>query len=97
MFKQLNDSILNESNIRKLTLIESAYKHDKEIQKYEIEKIKQQLHIKHQYYTILSLSAVMLLITILSFQLYRSNKLKKKVLKLEIDQINNKLEYSKKR
>lgn len=96
MFKQLNDSILNESNIRKLTLIESAYKHDKEIQKYEIEKIKQQLHIKHQYYTILSLSAVMLLITILSFQLYRSNKLKKKVLKLEIDQINNKLEYSKK-
>lgn len=96
IFKQLSDSIFNENNIRKLTLIESAYKHDKEIQKYEIEKIKQQLQIKHQHYAILLLSAVILLVVILSFQFYRSNQLKKKVLQLEIDQINSKLEYSKK-
>lgn len=96
MFKQLNDSIFNEKNVRKMALMESAYKYDKEIQQYELENRNHQLQIKNQFYAIVSLVAVTLLISILSFQLYRSNRLKKKVLKLEIDQANSKLEYSNK-
>lgn len=95
-FKQLNDSIFNEKNVRKMALMESAYKYDKEIQHYELESQNHQLKIRNQTYVIISLVCVTLLIFILSFQFYRSNRLKKKVLKLEIDQANHQLEYSKK-
>lgn len=95
-FQQLNDSIFNEKNVHKMALLESAYKHDKEKQKYEMEKTNQQLKIKDQRHIILSLIAVTLLVVILSYQLYLSNRLKKKALRLEIDKINSQLEYSQK-
>ncbi|MDD3039139.1 tetratricopeptide repeat protein [Bacteroides sp.] len=95
-FKQLNDSMFNEKNVRKMTLLESTYKYDKEKQKYEMEKVNQQLKIKNQRYIIFSLIAVTLLVFILLYQLYLSNRLKKKALRLEIDQINSQLEYSQK-
>lgn len=95
-FKQLNDSIFDEKNVRKMALLESAYKYDKEIQQYELESQNHQLKTRNQSYVIISLVSITLLIIILSFQLYRSNRLKKKVLKLEVDQANHQLEYSKK-
>ncbi len=94
LHKQLNDSVFNDKNIRKIALMESAYKHDKEKQKYEMEKITQLLKIKNQRYFILFLAIVIVLVIILSYQFYLSNRLKKKALRLEIDQINNQLEYS---
>lgn len=96
LFKQLQDTLFNDENVRRLALMESAYKYDKEKQKYELEKITQQLRIKSQHYFILFLIIVLLLIIILSYQFYLSNRLKKKALKLEIEQINSQLEYSKK-
>lgn len=96
LFKELNDSIFNDKNIRKLTLLESTYKHDKEKQKYEMEKTNNQLEIKNQQYFIFFLTIVTLLLFVLSYILYRSNRLKKKVLQLEIEKINNELEYSQK-
>lgn len=95
-FKRLNDSVFNEKNVRKIALMESAYKYDKEKQKYEMEKANQQLKITNQHHLILSLIAVTLLVLILSYQLYLSNRLKKKALRLEIDHINSQLEYSQK-
>lgn len=95
-FKQLNDSIFNENNVRKITLLESAYKYDKEKQAYEAEKANQQLKIKNQRHFIFSLIVMIVLALFLSYQLYLSNRLKKKALRLEIDQVNSKLEYSQK-
>ena len=96
LYKQLNDSLLNEKNIRQAALMESSYKYEKEIQKYELEQNNQELKIRNQRYVIFFLISATLLIIILAFQLYRSNRLKKKVLKLEVDQANSKLEYSQK-
>lgn len=95
-FKQLNDSVFNEKNVRKIAFLESAYKHDKEKQKYEMEKTTQQLKIKNQHYLILFLIAVTFLVLILLYQVYLSNRLKKKALRLEIEKINSQLEYSQK-
>lgn len=94
--KQLNDSLLNEKNIRRMALMESSYKYEKEIQKYELEQANQKLQIRNQRYIIFFLISATLLIIILTTQLYRSSRLKKKVLKLEVDQAKRKLEYSQK-
>lgn len=96
LHKQLNDSVFNDKNVRKIALMESAYKYDKEKQRYEMEKVNQLLKIKSQRYFIFFLAIVTLLIVILSYQFYLSNRLKKKALRLEIEQINNQLEYSQK-
>lgn len=95
-FKQFNDSIFNDKNVRKIALLESAYKHDKEKQKYKLEQDNQQLKIKSQRNFIFLLVAITLLVIILSYQLYLSNRLKKKALRLEIDHVNSQLEYSRK-
>ncbi|RHJ53184.1 tetratricopeptide repeat protein [Bacteroides sp. AM10-21B] len=96
LYKQLSDSILNGKNIRQIALMESSYKYEKEIQNYELEQANQTLQIRNQRYIIFFLISATLLIIILTAQLYRSNRLKKKVLKLEVDQANSKLEYSQK-
>lgn len=79
-----------------MALLESAYKYDKEKQIYEMEKFNQQLKIKNQRTVIFFLIAVTLLVLIFSYQLYLSNQLKKKALRLEIDKVNSELEYSQK-
>lgn len=95
-YKLLNDSLFNEKKIRGMALLESEYKFDKEKQKYELEQTNQKLKIKNQRQIIISLVTVSFLILILLFILYWSNKLKKKVLKLEIENINRELKYSQK-
>lgn len=79
-----------------MALLESAYKYDKEKQIYEMEKFNQQLKIKNQRTVIFFLIAVTLFVLIFSYQLYLSNQLKKKALRLEIDKVNSELEYSQK-
>lgn len=93
-FKQLNDSIYNDKNVRQITLLESAYKYDKEKQSYEAEKIHQQLKIKNQRTSIFFLIAVILLVLTFSYHIHYFNRLKKKVLRLKIDEANRNLEYS---
>lgn len=95
-FKQLNDELLNDKNVRNITLLESAYKYDKEKQAYEAEKANRQLKIKNQRNLIFALTVIAILVLLLLYQFYLSNQLKKKALQLEICQINSKLEYSQK-
>lgn len=96
LYKQLSDSILNEKNTRQIALMESSYKYEKEIQKYELEQTNQTLQIRNQRYIIFFLVFGTLLIVILAVLFYRSNRLKKKVLKLEVERTNGKLEFSQK-
>lgn len=92
----INDSLFNEENIRKIAALESSYAYDKERQKHEMEKVNQEMKIKNQKYVIFFLAIVSILILILAFTIYWSNKLKKKVLKLEIENINHELESNQK-
>ncbi|MEG1916205.1 MAG: tetratricopeptide repeat protein [Muribaculaceae bacterium] len=95
-FKNETDSIFAEKNVRKIALLESAYKYDKEKQILTVEKVNQQLKIKNQRNYIFFLIALTTLLFMLIYQLYRSNRLKKKALQLEIDKVNQELEYSQK-
>lgn len=95
-FKLLNDSILNDKDIQKITLLESTYKYEKERQSHEIEKAQQQQKIKNQYYLISILTLIIFLLFALSYQFIRSNLLKKRVLQLEVDKMNDELEYNRK-
>lgn len=95
-FKKQNDSIFDEKNVRKIALLESAYKYDKQKQIYDLDKANQQIKIKNQRNVIFLLVAVTLLVFVLLYQLYISNRLKHKTLRLEIDSVNNQLQYSKK-
>lgn len=95
-YKVLSDSLFNEEDVRKMTSLESAYRYDKERQQHEMEKASHELAIKNQKQTILFLIIVSLLVLMLAFVIYWSNKLKKKVLKLEIENINSELETNQK-
>lgn len=91
-YKLLDDSIFIKKNIRKTALIESSYKFAQEKQLYESEKSGHELKIRNQRQTILLLLIISLLVLSLSFATYWSSKLKKKVLRLEIEKINQELE-----
>lgn len=95
-YKLLQDSIFNEKNTRNLALLESSYKFSKERAVYELAKSSSELIIKDQKKTILSLAAISSLIILLSVTIYRSVKMKKKVLQLEIENINEELEANQK-
>ncbi len=95
-YKALSDSLSNKENIRKVAFLESGYKYNKEKQDYEIEKAKQQIEIKNQRLIILFLIIASVLILMLAIAVYWTNKLKKKVLKLEIENINHELETNQK-
>lgn len=95
-YKSFSDSLFNEKNVREITTLENSYKYDKERQKSELEKASQELKIKSQKQVILLLLIVSFLIFVLAFTIYWSNKLKKKVLRLEIENINNELEANQK-
>lgn len=95
-FKQLNDSIFNDKNVRQIALLESAYKHNKEKQQFEIDKANQQLKINKQRNFIFALITLVCIVSIFLYQLNKSNKLKKRALQLEINLINSELEYSRK-
>lgn len=96
MYKSLSDSLFNEKNIREIANLETTYAYDKERQKSELERASQKLKIKNQKQVILFLLIASFLIFILALTIYWSNKLKKKVLRLEIENINIELEAKQK-
>lgn len=95
-YKLLFDGMFNEKNTRKIALLESSHKFAKEREVYELEKSGRELRIKNQQQTILSLVVISLLVLLLSFAVYWSGRLKKRVLKLEIENINRELEANQK-
>lgn len=95
-YKAISDSMFNEKNIRKLAVLESSYAYEKEKQVYESEKTTRELKLKSQKQIIIFLIIVTILILMLTFSMYWTNKLKKKVLRLTIENINHELETNQK-
>lgn len=96
LFKNYNDSIFNENNVKKIADIESAYKYEKERQHYESEKQSNELKIKTQRVTILLLVISLCLFITLGYQFIRSSRLKKQLLQVELKKINAQLEENQK-
>lgn len=95
-YKLLSDSLFNEKNTKRIAQLESSYKFDKEREVYELEKSGRELRIKNQQQTIFSLVIISLLVLLLSFAIYWSGRLKKRVLRLEIESMNHELEANQK-
>lgn len=95
-YKLLDDSIFNGKNIRKTALLESSYNFAKEREVYELEKTSQELKIENQQQAILSLAIISLLVLLLLLTTHWSSRLKKKVLRLEIEKMNQELEDNQK-
>lgn len=93
-YKTLNDSVFNESNIKKIADLESAFKYQKELEEHEQEKKIRDIAIKTQRIIILSLVVAFILMCLLARTIYRSYKLKKKTnaillqQKKEIEELN---------
>lgn len=92
LYKKYNDSIFNENNVKKLADLESAYKYEKEKQVYEIAAQNKNLRIKSQQGIILFLIVAFILLTSLAIMTIRSHKLKKQLLRLELEEANSELE-----
>ena len=88
IYKTLNDSIFNESNIKKIANLESAYKYEKEKQALESEKKKKDIAIKKQRIIILTLVVAFILMCLLARTIYRSYKLKKRTNAILLQQKN---------
>lgn len=95
-YKALFDSLYNEKHTREITLLESSYRFAKEREAYELEKTGRELRIRSQQQTILSLGLISLLVFSLAIVVYWSGRLRKKVLKLEIEKMNRELEVNQK-
>lgn len=95
-YKALCDTLLNEKDTRKIALLESSYQFAKEREVYELEKSQQALRIQNQKQAILSLVVISLLVLLLSFAIYWSGRLRKRVLRLEIENMNRELEANQK-
>lgn len=78
LFKSFNDSIFNANNVKKIADLESAYKYDKDRQRYEAEKQKKDLALKSQRTIILTLSAAFIFMLLLALTLFRLYRLKKR-------------------
>lgn len=96
-YKSLYDSVLNKESIRKIAMLESSYEYNKEKQAYEAEKANHEYEISSQRQIITFLVISVILVLVLSFHIYRGNKLKKKVLRLEIENMNYELESNQKK
>lgn len=96
LYKTYNDSIFNENNIKKLADMESAYKYDKAKQVYEIDAQNRELKIKSQWGIIVFLVVAFVLLLLLGIMTVRSYKLKKRLLRLELEEANEELERNQK-
>lgn len=95
-YKALSDSVFNEKSVREIAVLESSYAYEKERQKHEMEKATQALEIKSQRLVIFFLIVISVIILILVFFIYWSNKLKKKILRLELESMSQELDSSQK-
>ena len=96
LFKKLSDSLFTDNDIRRIALLENSYKFNAELEAVKFERSKNELQIKNQRLLIISLSIISLLVLSLSLVGYRNGRLKKKVLSLEIEKINQELEENNK-
>lgn len=96
LYKTYNDSVFNEANIKEIADLESAYKYDKEKQAYELEAQNRELKIKSQRGIILFLIVAFLLLLLLGIMIARSYKLKKQLLRIELEEANAELERNQK-
>lgn len=96
LYKLYNDSIFNENNIRELADLENAYKYYKAKQVYEIDVKNRELKIKSQREIILFLILAFVLLLLLGIMTARSYKLKKQLLRLELEEKNAELEKNQK-
>lgn len=95
-YKILNDSVFNEKNVREIAVLESTYTYEKERRRHEMDKAAQDMEINGQKQIIFFLVVISVIILILVFFIYWSNKLKKKILKLEIENMSQELNSSQK-
>jgi len=101
LFKEINDSLYNSENLRKITELEFAYKYDKEKQAHELEQQKidaiHEAEEKQQQIIIISLIFGFLMVSSLAVFVYRSYRLKHQTnlvlirQKQEIETINEEL------
>ncbi len=95
-YESLSDSVINEKNIKKIANLETSYKYEKQKQKYEIEKTRRESHIKLQRHIIIFFVIIAIMALGLAFTIYWTNRLKKRVLRLKIENINRELESNQK-
>lgn len=95
-YKSISDSLFNEKNTRKIALMESSYTYEKEKREMEVQMQDHELRIRSQRLVILFLVLLSLLVGVLSFFIYWYNKLKKRVLRLTIEQVSRELETNQK-
>ena len=98
IFKELNDSLFNEKNTKKIAELETTYKYEKEKQAIELEQLKkdavQDAEKKLHRIIIFSLTMAFMLMCLLAFFLYRSYRFKHKTnllltkQKHEIEELN---------
>ncbi len=82
IFKQLNDSIYNESNVRKIAEMEFTYKFDKEKQAIALEQLKkdeiEKTKREQQQSLIVILAACFILVSLLALYIYRLYSINKR-------------------
>lgn len=82
LFKEINDSINSDENIKKITELEYTYKFEKEKQAIELEQQKKDAvklaEIKQQKIIIIFSISAFLLMTLLTVYIYRSYSIKKR-------------------
>ena len=82
LYKEFNDSIFNEENIKKITGLEYQYKHDKEKHAIELEQQKKEAvraeKDKRQKMVFRSFTVVVILMSIAIFAILKSYREKKK-------------------
>lgn len=96
LHKTYNDSVFNENNIKEITNLENAYKYEKEKQVYEIAAQHRELKIKSQQGIIFFLIIAFVLLLLLAIMTFRSYKLKRQLLRLELEEANAELERNQK-
>lgn len=96
LYKKYNDSIFNENDVKKIANLESAYKYEKEKQVYEIATQNRELKIKNQQEVIIFLIVAFILLLSLGAMTVHSYKLKRQLLRLELEEANAELERNQK-
>lgn len=96
LYKAASDSLFNEKTTREIAILESNYQYDKEKQTYEMRQASQAMKIKNQKQIIFFLIVASILIFMLAFAIYWTSKLKKKLLRLKLEDVNRELKINQK-
>lgn len=95
-FKQLHDSLYNEKNLQKMALLESEFSFSKEREELKQRKAEVQAKLDNQKSLTWLIVTIVCLLIIMIVLLFRWARLKRRVLAMEIRDINNELEINRK-